>query len=565
VTDPDPRDPNLDRAYRETSRDEPPPGLDERIRAAARRAIGTRPKSLEQQATGVRRRSWASRWRVPLSVAATLIIAATLTVMVQDEERRPRDDAGRGVSPMIVPAREAEKPAPPASAPTLLARAPGSRRHPPRRRGHCATVCRAGDELEERARSADAPAAADSAESARRRMRRTPAAAPPPAAPAPVPAPPALKAVPQTARRRRIRGPAAGPQLGDRGRASREAAPSRSDPEAWVSTSATCGCKAARRRRRPARRAPTRVPDPPRSPATPGSASFQPACPPREHVMNRSVAAVAAFCLASTALPAAAGELVDVAVVSRATGSARPSITIKAGCMSPARRGRYAVCVANRTGGGCSRWSRSTASTRSLGKPRAPTRTAVLAAHQSFEIAGWRKSTSEVAAFYFTQLPDSYAARTDRPDNVGVIGVAVFREFRPPRPAVLPQPRPYARSDDAAREAESSAADAAGAPAASARENAPEGARCAAGEIGTGHGERERSDVVYTVPAGDELPTRRSRSTTRANLVAAGSSGDGAVSTLNRSPPDGSSPTRGPRRSGPVLRERPGDVLAHER
>ena len=31
----------------------------------------------------------------------------------------------------------------------------------------------------------------------------------------------------------------------------------------------------------------------------------------------------------------------------------------------------------------------------------------VLSPHQSFEIAGWRKSMNEVAAFYFTQLPDS--------------------------------------------------------------------------------------------------------------------------------------------------------------
>ena len=44
------------------------------------------------------------------------------------------------------------------------------------------------------------------------------------------------------------------------------------------------------------------------------------------------------------------------------------------------------------------------------------------------EIDGWRKSMDEVAAFYFTALPDSYAARTGRPDNVGVIGVALFRE-----------------------------------------------------------------------------------------------------------------------------------------
>ena len=47
-------------------------------------------------------------------------------------------------------------------------------------------------------------------------------------------------------------------------------------------------------------------------------------------------------------------------------------------------------------------------------------------------IDGWRKSLDDVAAFYFTALPDSYAARTGRPDDVGVIGVALFRE-RPPR------------------------------------------------------------------------------------------------------------------------------------
>src|SRR5262249_37198881 len=54
---------------------------------------------------------------------------------------------------------------------------------------------------------------------------------------------------------------------------------------------------------------------------------------------------------------------------------------------------------------------------------------------------GWRKNMSEVAAFYFTSLPDSYAARTDRPGNIGVIGVAAFREYRPPRrPLDLQQP-----------------------------------------------------------------------------------------------------------------------------
>jgi hypothetical protein len=46
----------------------------------------------------------------------------------------------------------------------------------------------------------------------------------------------------------------------------------------------------------------------------------------------------------------------------------------------------------------------------------------------SVEIAGWRRSFNRTAAFYFTDLGQSYAARTGRPADVGVIGVAVFRE-----------------------------------------------------------------------------------------------------------------------------------------
>src|SRR6202022_2815857 len=49
-----------------------------------------------------------------------------------------------------------------------------------------------------------------------------------------------------------------------------------------------------------------------------------------------------------------------------------------------------------------------------------------------YQITGWRKSDAEVAAFTFTDLANSYAARTGRPANVGVIGVAVFRERQPP-------------------------------------------------------------------------------------------------------------------------------------
>jgi hypothetical protein len=54
----------------------------------------------------------------------------------------------------------------------------------------------------------------------------------------------------------------------------------------------------------------------------------------------------------------------------------------------------------------------------------------VLAPGERTSIRGWRKNLGETAAFYFTSLGDSYAARTDRPDNVGVIGVALFQRAR---------------------------------------------------------------------------------------------------------------------------------------
>jgi len=118
----------------------------------------------------------------------------------------------------------------------------------------------------------------------------------------------------------------------------------------------------------------------------------------------------------------------------------------------------------------------------------------VLASNESADISGWRKSLSRTAAFYFTALPDSYAARTGRLDNVGVIGVALYRE------RVLPIAREEIRHSDAAR-AESAPAPAA-APAASApsaANGAPDAVAQAAGErLGTGHGRNESSYASYT-------------------------------------------------------------------
>jgi len=134
----------------------------------------------------------------------------------------------------------------------------------------------------------------------------------------------------------------------------------------------------------------------------------------------------------------------------------------------------------------------------------------VIDGYGSVEIAGWRKSLQRTAAFYFTDLRDSYAARTGRPGNVGVIGVAVFRERQ--RPIAYRQPQEkIAAADAAGRMAGNaqSAAPSAGAP--SAAEPAPpptegrEDARdqvaadaqrsepAAKSPLGTGHGRNETS------------------------------------------------------------------------
>jgi hypothetical protein len=60
----------------------------------------------------------------------------------------------------------------------------------------------------------------------------------------------------------------------------------------------------------------------------------------------------------------------------------------------------------------------------------------------SVDIDGWRISQAEAAAFRFSSVPNSYAARVGSGREVGVIGVAVFPERYVP-PIVYP-PYPYA-------------------------------------------------------------------------------------------------------------------------
>lgn len=135
----------------------------------------------------------------------------------------------------------------------------------------------------------------------------------------------------------------------------------------------------------------------------------------------------------------------------------------------------------------------------------------VLAPGRPVEVRGWRKDHTRIAAFYFTPLPDSYAARTGRPDNVGAIGVALFRRK-------APEPAPYgqiAPADQSAPLANAERREAAGVAA----------SRAAEAPLGTGHG---RSETSHVRTVGFERATREPAETvviyydSHRNLVARG-------------------------------------------
>jgi len=128
----------------------------------------------------------------------------------------------------------------------------------------------------------------------------------------------------------------------------------------------------------------------------------------------------------------------------------------------------------------------------------------VLGGHQNIGIKGWRKSQERVAAFYFTALPDSYAARTGRPDHVGVIGVAVYRAKLEPSTGFSPSPSPRAKAEAPSSQSALDERSDAG-PAADSVEGAGTRSRAGATEpaqqstrLGTGHGRSEASPVTYT-------------------------------------------------------------------
>jgi hypothetical protein len=244
-----------------------------------------------------------------------------------------------------------------------------------------------------------------------------------------------------------------------------------------------------------------------------------------------AIVVLLAACATSAVDANTVGNLAEVQVIDRATGQALPVYHHNGRrYVAGAPGSRYAVAVRNRTGGrllavmsvdGVNVVTGETAAWDQNGYVFAP--------WQRWEIRGWRKSQERVAAFEFTTLPHSYAARTGRPDQVGVIGVALFREVVrvPPAAAVAP-PSQRSESGGAGRMAESSgdaqSSATAAKPEAGALSDGAERRRDAA-KLGTGHGRSENSWVEYTEferarPTPDEVITLHYDS--RDNLIALG-------------------------------------------
>lgn len=256
----------------------------------------------------------------------------------------------------------------------------------------------------------------------------------------------------------------------------------------------------------------------------------------RRFFFSLAAAAALGACSASPPVRASAGSLIDVQIVDRHSGHVLPEYRHRGQHWVAGRPGdRYAVRMTNRSGSrvlvvlsvdGINAISGQTAGTSQTGY--------VLAPWESADITGWRKSDSQTAAFYFTALPDSYAARTERPHNVGVIGVAAFRE-RVPQPLPYPRTRPVpfgaageGRSDSAAAGASADSGPRKSAESAAAAAPSPSPSPPAlsqAERLGTGHGEREYAPIERTsFERATSYPAEivQLRYDSHANLVASG-------------------------------------------
>lgn len=239
--------------------------------------------------------------------------------------------------------------------------------------------------------------------------------------------------------------------------------------------------------------------------------------------LHSALGALALAALAATSAQAV-GRLADVSVIDRASGRALPVHHHRGEYWVAGRPGeRYAIQLRSRQG------ARLLAVTAVDGVNVLTGETAgwdqpgyVFAPYQGYAVTGWRKSSAEVAAFEFTASPNSYAERTGRPANLGVIGVALFREKLPEPPAPPVAAAPWPASPLAGGTSRDSSAERG-----LAREGRAEAqsAPAAAAKLGTGHGQRESSWVTrteFTRAQHEPDEVIRIRYDSRENLLAMG-------------------------------------------
>jgi hypothetical protein len=237
-----------------------------------------------------------------------------------------------------------------------------------------------------------------------------------------------------------------------------------------------------------------------------------------------------------------AGQLVHVGVYDRTEGSSLPVYAKEGRRYIVGTPGHeYAVRIRNNTAARVLVVTSVDGVNVISGETAAPAQSGyVLDPWGSVEIIGWRKSLERTAAFFFTEHESSYAARTGRPNDVGVVGVAVFREKVKPLslrdrelyrgPAASEHDAPVQGSPGRMESrAESPAAAAAPSELNTsqelARRDSDERAARTLGKLGTGHGRNERSGVrVVTFERASDIPaeTLAIQYDRRENLVALG-------------------------------------------
>jgi hypothetical protein len=204
---------------------------------------------------------------------------------------------------------------------------------------------------------------------------------------------------------------------------------------------------------------------------------------------------VATTCCAARGL----GQIGEVALIDRSTGFELALYRYRGEYWVAGKPGaRYGIEIHNRLGNRLLAVTSVDSVNVLSGETAAWNQTGyVIARNERYQIAGWRKSDTDVAAFTFTSLPNSYASLTGRPGNVGVIGVAIFRE-QPPQPSdgknggKRDLPSPPADGESASPDSDEVTVTG------SRISGSSRAAANPAAKLGTGHGEREYSSVIDT-------------------------------------------------------------------